>query len=51
MEETGESLLKALSRHDTALRGSLITEEKYKGLVEKLEKLKKEEEDKGKFIA
>lgn len=50
VEETGESLLKALTRHQTALRGSVIPEDRYTELVEKLEKVQKEEEEKGKFI-
>ena len=44
VEETGESLLKALTRHQTALRGSVIPEDRYTELVEKLEKVQKEEE-------
>lgn len=51
IEESGESLLKAFTRYESQLKNGKLSEEQYKKYLEKLEKIQKAEEEKGKFIA
>ena len=39
IEESGESLCKAFGMHESRLRAALVTEERYRGMIEKLERV------------
>ena len=50
VEDSGDSLLKAVLANSDQVRSKLKTQKEYDDLIAGLEKIKKSEEEKGKFI-